>query len=160
MRLAEAMNSNKFRIVALPTEVADAARKGATENRRDHRVVVVDSSSAAPCRHCLQWAQPGERVILFPYNSIPPDQPYSEMGPIFVHAEPCQRYQGSEYPPGFRRGRVFRAYNQAEDLIDAHLPNGEDPEAVIEKLFQNPETAFVHARSATHGCYTFRIDRI
>jgi hypothetical protein len=44
-------------------------------------------------------------------------------------------------------------------LIDACLPNGEPPEAVIEKLFQNPDTAFVHARSATRGCYTFKVER-
>ena len=32
-------------------------------------------------------------------------------------------------------------------------------EEVIETLFQNPDTAFVHARSATRGCYTFAIER-
>jgi len=31
---------------------------------------------------------------------------------------------------------------------------------VIENLFDNPETAFVHARSVTHGCYTFAIERV
>jgi hypothetical protein len=31
---------------------------------------------------------------------------------------------------------------------------------VIEKLLQSPETAFVDARSVTHGCYTFRMERI
>jgi hypothetical protein len=54
---------------------------------------------------------------------------------------------------------VFRAYDSGENIIDACLPNGEEPEAVIEKLLENPETAFVHARSVTRGCYTFRIDR-
>src|SRR6266550_22513 len=137
MRLATVMNSPKFRVVALPTEVAEAARKGAAENRPDHRMVVVDSPHAAPCRHCLQWAKPGERVVLFPYNSVPAGHPYSETGPIFVHAEPCQRYGAErEYPAEFRQGRVFRAYNSANDLIDASLPNGDEPEAVIEKLFE------------------------
>ncbi|PYJ25237.1 MAG: hypothetical protein DME91_05025 [Verrucomicrobia bacterium] len=30
---------------------------------------------------------------------------------------------------------------------------------MIEKLFQNPETAFVDARSVSRGCFTFRILR-
>jgi uncharacterized protein DUF1203 len=160
MDLAAFMKTSTFRVVALPTEVANAARDAAAERRPDHRVMIVDSSRTAPCRHCLQWAQPGERVILFPYHSIPSGRPYSETGPIFVHAEPCQRYEDDNYPAEFRSGRVFRAYNSGEDLLDAYLPNGEEPEAVIEKLFGNPDTAFVHARSVTHGCYTFRIERI
>ena len=98
-------------------------------------------------------------MILFPSDSIPAGRPYSERGPIFVHAEPCQRFVDNTYPAGFREGRVFRAYNREDDIIDAILPNGNDPEAVIEKLFENPETAFVHARSATRGCYTFKVDR-
>jgi hypothetical protein len=153
------MKTSNFRVVALSTSVAEAARKAVLESRADHRVIVVDLPNSAPCRHCLQWAQPGERVILFPYSAIPSGRPYSETGPIFVHAEPCRRYDQAGYPSEFRRQRVFRAYSSEQDLIDAWLPNGEQPEAVIEKLFKNPETAFVHARSATHGCYTFKLER-
>ena len=153
------MNS-KFRFIALPTAVAEAARKAAAENRPDHRVVVVDSPNSAPCRHCLQWAKPGEHVILFSYDAIPAGRPYSERGPIFVHVEPCQRFGGECYPAAFQQGRVFRAYNRQLDMIDAILPNGDEPEAVIERLFDNPETVFVDARSATRGCYTFRVERI
>jgi len=155
------MKTSNFRIVALPTNVAEAARKAVAENRPDHRIVTVDSPHAAPCRHCLRWAEPGERVILFPYTAVPSGRPYSETGPIFVHAKPCNRYSAeNEYPSQFRHGRVFRAYNSTDDLINAILSNGDDPEAVIEKLLNNPETAFVHARSATHGCYTFRLERL
>ncbi len=100
-------------------------------------------------------------MILFPYASVPPGHPYSETGPIFVHAEPCQRYQETnEYPADFRKGRVFRAYNSTHDMIDAEVANKSEPEAVIEKLLQNPETTFLHARSITRGCYTFGIERI
>jgi hypothetical protein len=154
------MQTFKFRVVALPTEVADAARKAALENRPDHRTVVVDSPNTAPCRHCLQWAKPGERVILFPYQSIQSGRPYAESGPIFVHAESCDRYQDPVFPAEFRQGRVFRAYNSECDIIDAALPNGDAPETVVEKLFQNPDTAFVQARSVTRGSYTFKIERI
>jgi len=153
------MKQSSFRIVALPTAVAEAARKAAAENRPDHRMMVVDSSDTAPCRHCLEWAKPGERVILFPYDSIPAGKPYSERGPIFVHADSCPRYTGKPYPSAFRSGRVFRAYNSQNDLIDARLPNGEEPEQAIATLFENPETAFVHARSVSRGCYTFEVQR-
>jgi hypothetical protein len=45
-------------------------------------------------------------------------------------------------------------------MIDAEVVNGSAPEAIIEKLLQKSETAFVDARSVTHGCYTFRIQRL
>ena len=154
------MTQFRFRVVALPTEVADRARNAATEGRADHRIAIVDSPESAPCRHCLKWAKPGERVILFPYDSVPVGSPYSERGPIFVHAEPCRRYADDNYPEAFRTGRAFRAYNSGGDMIDACLPNGEEPEAAVENLFHNPETAEVHARSATRGCYTFKIKRV
>jgi hypothetical protein len=154
------MKVTPFRIIPLPTEIADAARRAVNAGAADHAVVRADSPRSCPCRHCLRWAQPGERVILFPYAAIPSGHPYSESGPIFVHASDCRRYTATdEYPVDFRNGRVFRAYDSRYNIIDAEVLNGTEPEAVIERLFQNPDTAFVDARSVTHGCFTFRVQR-
>jgi hypothetical protein len=154
------MKISTFRIVPLPTEVAEEARHVAEAGAADHVVIKVDSATGFPCRHCLRWAQPGERVILFPYTSIPAGHPYSETGPIFVHVERCQRYSPiHEYPVDFRNGRAFRGYDADYKMIDVEIANGREPEAVIEKLLQNPRTQFVDARSLTHGCFTFRILR-
>jgi Protein of unknown function (DUF1203) len=155
------MKNSMFRIVPLATEAAETARRVAASGAPDHAVITVDSPRGYPCRHCLRWAQPGEQVILFPFAAIPAGRPYSESGPIFVHAEPCERYSATgEFPADFRNGRVMRAYNSRNDMIDAEVVNGTAPEAVVEKLLQNPETAFVDARSVTRGCYTFRIQRV
>jgi hypothetical protein len=151
------MNISSFQIVPLATEIAEAARRLAKAGATDHALITVDSPGSSPCRHCLRWAQPGERVVLFPYAAIPPGHPYSETGPIFVHANECQRYSATnEYPADFRNGRAFRAYDLNYNIIDAEVANGSEPEGVIGKLFQNPETAFVDVRSVTRGCFTFR----
>ena len=155
------MKNYNFRIVPLATEIAETARRVAASGAPDHAVITVDSPRGYPCRHCLRWAQPGEQVILFPFAAIPAGRPYSESGPIFVHADPCERYSATgEFPADFRNGRVMRAYNSKNNMIDAEVVNGTEPEAIIEKLLQNPETAFVDARSVTRGCYTFRIQRV
>ena len=154
------MKSSTFRIIPLPTEVAERARQAAVAGVADHAIEIADLPTGYPCRHCLCFAKPGERVILFPYAAIPPGHPYSESGPIFVHAELCERYSTTrEYPGELRSGRVFRAYNVSYDMIDAEVANGSEPEAIVEKLLRNPETAFVDARSVTRGCYTFRVER-
>jgi hypothetical protein len=154
------MKSSSFQIIPLPTEIADAARRALNAGAADHALITVDSPESSPCRHCLRWAQPGERVILFPYAAIPSGRPYSETGPIFVHTNGCRRYSATnEYPADFRNGRVFRAYDSNYNIIDAEIVNGSEPEVVIGSLFQNPDTAFVDVRSVTRGCFTFRVQR-
>jgi hypothetical protein len=154
------MKTSCFQIVPLPTEIADVERRQVKEGAPDHALITVDSPGSSPCRHCLRWAQPNERVILFSYAAIPSGHPYSEAGPIFVHANECQRYSATnEYPADFRSGRVFRAYDSKYNIIDAQIANGSEPEVVIESLFQNPDTEFVDVRSITHGCFTFRVQR-
>ena len=155
------MKNSTFRVIPLPSEVAEAARRAVNAGAADHALVTANSPTSCPCRHCLRWAQPGERLILFPYAAIPSGHPYSETGPIFVHANECQRYSaGDEYPRAFRNGRVFRAYDSNYNIMDAQVANGSEPEAVIQELFENPDAAFVDVRSVTHGCFTFRIVRV
>lgn len=154
------MTTSNFRIVPLASGVAESAREAARRGAAGHARVKVDVPNAYPCRQCLRWAQPGEHVVLFTYASIPPGRPYAESGPIFVHEQPCAPYQAtSDYPPDFRRGRVLRAYDSKENMIDAVVVDGEKPEALIAKLFANPETAFLQVRSVTRGCFTFKIER-
>ena len=154
------MKTSSFRIVPIRTEIADAARAAAGQGAADHRVVTADSPRGYPCRHCLRWAQPGERMILFPFAAIPGGRPYSESGPIFVHAESCERYATTnEYPAAFREGRTIRAYNSDHAIIAAEVANGEGPEALIERFLEMPETAFIHVRSVSRGCYTMGIER-
>jgi hypothetical protein len=154
------MKTSSFHIIPLPTEIADAARRVENAGSADHAFITVDSPGSSPCRHCLRWAQPGERVILFPYAAIASGHPYSETGPIFVHANECHRYSATnEYPADFRNGRVFRAYDSKYNIIDAQVANGSEPEVMIESLFQNPDTEFVDVRSITRGCFTFRVQR-
>jgi Protein of unknown function (DUF1203) len=107
------MKTYNYRVVPLPTDVAETARRTAQAGARDHAHVTADSPAGFPCRHCLRWARPGEQLVLFPYASIPPGRPYAETGPIFIHAQPCPRYEGNgEYPADFRNGRVIRATTQ------------------------------------------------
>ena len=145
-----------FRIVPLPTEVAEQARHASAS---DHQVVVSDEPNAYPCRHCLRWARPGEALVLFPYQSIPAGRPYAESGPIFVHQEACERYSAlDEYPAAFRKGRVVRGYNSRDEIIAAEVPD-EGPEATIEAMLANPDIAFLQVRSVTRGCFTMKVER-
>ena len=157
---SERMTTSTFRIVPLPSEIADGAREAHRRGATDHTLIEVDSPHTYPCRQCLRWAQPGERIILFTYASIPAGRPYAETGPIFVHQHPCEPYHATNsYPPDFRKGRVLRAYDSEDNMIDAAIVDGEEPETLIAKSFGNPEAAFLQVRSVTRGCFTFKIER-
>ncbi len=159
-RYGSTMKQINYRIVPLATEIADAARGRLAARAPDHALVTADSPNGYPCRHCLQWAEAGEQLILFPFASVE-NGPYQERGPIFVHAEPCTRYTGTErYPEAFRNERVIRAYDNRNFMIDARVVNGEGPEQVIDELLGNPDAAFLHVRSATRGCYTMGVERV
>jgi Protein of unknown function (DUF1203) len=154
------MTTANFRIVPLPGDLADEAREAVRRGAPNHALVEVDSPRSFPCRYCLTWAKPAERVVLFTYASIPPDRPYAETGPIVVHERRCESYDArNNYPPDLREGRVLRAYDSQSNMIDAAVANGEAPETIISKLFENPATDFLQVRSVTRGCFTFKIER-
>ncbi|MBA3385984.1 MAG: DUF1203 domain-containing protein [Chthoniobacterales bacterium] len=153
------MTKNPFRVVALPTSLAETARRNAAAGARDHRTTTVESAQTAPCRHCLTWANPGERVILFPFQSISSARPYGESGPVFIHADGCEQYSApNEFPAAFRSGRALRAYNEDDEIVAAQLA-GDAPEELASEMFEIPEVQFLHVRSACHGCYTFKLER-
>jgi hypothetical protein len=154
------MKPSDFRIVPLPNDVARQAREACKNGVPGHALIAVNSRNAYPCRQCLRWAERDERVILFTYESIPSGLPYSESGPIFIHERPCAPYaEMGKYPSDFRAGRVIRAYDSSQNMIDATVVDGREPEAVVAKLFANPKTEFLQVRSVTRGCFTFRIER-
>ena len=154
------MKQPRYRIVPLASDVADAARRGLAAGASDHTLVTAESPNAYPCRHCLKWAAPGEEMILFPYASVE-EGPYREIGPIFVHAQQCERFgETGEYPVEFSAARVVRAYDRRNFMIDARVVNGGRPEEVVEELLANPAATCLHVRSATRGCYTMRVERV
>src|SRR2546430_16778824 len=81
------MTTSNFHIVPLPSDLADDAREAVRGGARDDALVEVDSPRSFPCRHCLSWAEPGERVILFSYTSIPAGHPSAGSAPIVVYEQ-------------------------------------------------------------------------
>ena len=81
------------RIVAIPTEVAEAVRstlRAPVYGFPAHAEVATD---AAPCRHCLRTTIAGkDRRILFTYDRFAGVEPLPQPGPVYIHADACSRY--------------------------------------------------------------------
>jgi GrpB-like predicted nucleotidyltransferase (UPF0157 family) len=150
------------RIVAIPTEVAKAVRatlRAPGYGFPAHAEVATDD---APCRHCLRTFIVGkDRRILFTYDRFAGVESLPQPGPIYVHAEACERYAEQNGFPEELRGspRTVEAYGRGRRLLaQEHISNGIF-EPVIEKLFSSPEVDYLQVNSTTAGCFTFRIER-
>jgi hypothetical protein len=129
------------------------AEKGA---RRVH----VESKHAAPCRISLDDAEVGEAVLLLNYDHQPANTPYRQQGPIFVRESEARFDRVDVIPPALtRRLLSLRGFDGEDMVIEADLAEGAEAHALIERIFANPNVAYIHAHYARRGCYAALIER-
>jgi hypothetical protein len=150
----------RFSISPISTDIADRIRTMLVDDFGNQ--LVARPADSAPCRHCLRITKPGEHLIVFAYQPFTIGGPYAEVGPVFVHAAPCEAYAHCDiFPEDFRkRILTMRGYNAEGTIETAELSEAGNPEATIERLFSNERVSFIHVRNPAWGCYDFRIDRL
>jgi len=153
-----------IRYVAMPTEIAEAYRAGAPDANGQAPERYISDGSGVPCRHCLGEVAAGEPYLLLAHRPFPAAQPYAELGPVFLHAEACERYPaaGGIPPMLFDRRRVIlRGYGADHRIVDGtgQVVAVEAIPEVAAALFARPGVACVHVRSATNNCFICRIER-
>ena len=108
-----------LRFVSMPTAAARAFQAGAADANGQPPERHVADEDGLPCRHCQRPIATGEPYLILAYRPFPAAQPYAELGPIFLHAEPCERHlDSSELPEMFRdwKNVLVRGYG-ADDRI-------------------------------------------
>jgi hypothetical protein len=153
----------------LPIAPAVAAELRRRDDLGNVPQVVVDSAGGSPLRCCLRASRPGEALVLASYAPIRrwarrtgvDAAAYDEVGPVFLHAQPCDGPSSDGYPEDFRGApRVLRAYGADGRIVGGDLVPAEgDPERVIDDLLADPAVAFVHVRALVFGCFTFAVER-
>jgi hypothetical protein len=122
---------------------------------------VADRKPGFPCRVTLQDAEPGERVILVPFQHQPGTSPYRASGPIFVRESAIDATVAPDVVPEVLRTRLLsvRAYDTLDLMVDADVVEGREVEGVIERLLCDERVRYLHVHFARPGCYACRIDR-
>jgi hypothetical protein len=109
----------------------------------------------------LRRSKPGEAVLLFSHSPFSAPSPYREVGPIFVHAHECDRFDSAAFPEDFKTSKiVLRGYGQRNELMEAMLVEDGDVEGRAAAMLEDLDIAYVHARFALSGCFACRIERI
>jgi Protein of unknown function (DUF1203) len=149
-------------VVTIPTKVADLVRSTMRSPGYGHPAHVEVAAGYGPCRHCLRDFQVGkENRILFTYDPFHDLEALPLPGPIFIHAEPCERFPvDGGFPEDLRSHRLtFAAYGEGRRLLaEEYVENG-DVESVIGRMLSRNEVKYVHVRDTDAGCYDFRIER-
>jgi len=151
-----------IRVVAIPSELAETVRKTRKDPRYGFPAYTEASAGDAPCRHCLRMIAAGEKSTLFTYDAFEGVETLPLPGPVYVHAEGCERYpEEAGFPEMLRKSpRTLNAYARGARLLAQEFVEDGNVDAAIEKIFSRADVEYVHVRSTTAGCYTFRIERM
>ena len=116
-----------------------------------------------PCRHCLKNVEAGQDYLIVAYRPFPELQPYAETGPIFLHAEECERAAETDAFPEILTSAdyIVRGYGKDDRIVygTGRVTPTDSIRAWAEALFERGDVAYVHVRSARNNCYQCRIDR-
>ncbi|MGV2110566.1 DUF1203 domain-containing protein [Agrobacterium salinitolerans] len=146
---------------AMPAKEAEAYRAGAADaygNAPENAV----SPGGMPCRHCLRQIGEGDAMLILAYRPFPSLQPYAETGPVFLHADACERYpQTQTIPPMLDSpDYIVRGYGADDRIVYGTGAVTATNEIVsrAQQLLERSDVAYVHVHSARNNCYQCRID--
>ncbi len=150
-----------IRFSPIPTDLVRALQAGAPDANGllPERQV---AGAGCPCRHCLKMIPEGAGMLVLAHRPFPSMQPYAELGPIFLCADPCEAGGGAELPAMFTSpDYILRGYSAADRIVygtGAVVATGQIA-VEAEARFADAEVAYLHLRSARNNCYQCRIDR-
>lgn len=151
-----------MRFVAIPTDVVQGYQSGGPDANGQVPELTVSNGGGNPCRHCLKLIPKGAGMLVLAHRPFPAPQPYAEVGPIFLCADPCEAGGGEALPEALASpDYIVRGYGADDRIVYGSggvVATGAIP-AQAGELFGDARVAYVHVRSARNNCYQCRIDR-
>ncbi len=146
--------------IPLTTDEVNQYRNGHVDsNNQLPEQLVTDGS---PCRHCLTDIGKDDPCLLLGYQPFPGMNAYSETGPIFIHADNCERYSDLETPEIIKNREqvMIRGYDKDDRIIEGTgkvIDTKNITEEALE-IFTNQHAKYLHVRSVTNNCYFCRVE--
>jgi hypothetical protein len=151
----------RHRIQGIPDSIAAAARETMKSPQYGHPAHVETATGYGPCRLCLQTFQVGaDERLLFTYQPFTDPAALPAPGPVFIHRQRCERYEGPELPAALRPlPLALEGYGSGGNLLLQRRVGGSPFEVVLESIFDCRDVQYAHLRNAEAGCFIARIDR-
>lgn len=150
-----------MRFAPIPTETVRAYQSGGPDANGQVPERQIASGTGNPCRHCLRMIPAGAPMLVLAHRPFPAPQPYAEIGPIFLCADPCAAGGGEVLPkilasPDY----ILRGYGTDDRIVygtGAVVATGRIMAEAAARL-ADPRVKYVHIRSARNNCYQLRVD--
>lgn len=157
-----ATTTTRFRVTAISQEVADHVRAYGRDPTWGHAARTELATGFGPCRLCLRTFRAGEEErTLFTHDSYAGVAEFPQPGPVFIHAEDCERYDGEGFPPDLRVLELtLEGVAAGPRVVALERTHGEAVEYATSRLFALPEVGYVNVRNTQAGCFVARIDRV
>jgi Protein of unknown function (DUF1203) len=146
----------------IPTPIVRAYQAGGNDANGQAPERMLSDGSGNPCRHCLGMIPKGADMLVLAHRPFPAPQPYAELGPIFLCADPCEAGGGAGMPDMLASSDyIVRGYGADDRIVygtgGVILTPGIPARAA--DLLGDARVAYVHVRSARNNCYQCRIDK-
>ncbi|MGV8985587.1 MAG: DUF1203 domain-containing protein [Cypionkella sp.] len=145
----------------IATETARHYQMGGPDANGQVPERTISDGEGNPCRHCLRMIPQGAGMLILAHRPFPAPQPYAEVGPIFLCAEPCEAGGGTDLPAILTSATyIVRGYGPDDRIVygtGAVVATGALTSEAEARL-SDPRIAYVHVRSARNNCFQVRID--
>jgi hypothetical protein len=153
---------NAIRAIALPTETAQQVLANMKSPGYGHPAHTELAKGHGPCRHCLRPFRVGsENRTLFTYNPFRGIAAIPSPGPVFIHADACERFNEElGYPPALLPFPVaLDGYDRQQKLMQQRTAEAGEQETAIREMFLDDAIRYVLVRDLEAGCFDFRAER-
>jgi len=153
-----------LKFLGIETATAESLRAGGPDANGQPAHHMTSDGGGNPCRHCLTNIAGGEDMLVVGHRPFPAPQPYAELGPIFLHARACERYEAGGEAPEVRWNSpsyIVRGYGHNDWIVygTGEVTPSEDIPARAADLLARDDIAYVDVRSAQNNCFQYRIER-
>jgi hypothetical protein len=142
-----------------------AAMRTAGVDEHGNPFTAFPAEGGDPLRCCLTRAEAGEQIALISYAPFQRVSPWTEVGPVYVHADACTGYPAADELPALLRfgPRVLRTYHADGSLDYDHIRvlTGEhdDCAPVLAELLTIDAVDQVHVRTLAPQCFLYAVTR-
>jgi hypothetical protein len=144
----------EYIVRGVPQEVADEVRRTHRSPGYGHPAHLEVAIGTGPCRCCLRTFEPGkDKRLLFTYRP-PVDGSLTAPGPVFIHADHCQAFEGAGFPEGLRDLPLALEARAAGSRVTGFSADQDQPvEWRIQRLFTAAGAEWLQLRHAVAGCF-------
>jgi Protein of unknown function (DUF1203) len=159
--MSTAKMQTAFKVTAIPAEIAQGVRETGVSSWAKLPASTSIAKGYGPCRLCLKiFEADKDKRTFFTYNPFEGRAELPLPGPIFIHANDCERYSSDGFPSDFRTlPMLFEAFSESGEMVKRVAVEEQKIEARIDELFALPAVKFIYIRNAEAGCFMAFIDR-